>query len=411
MLSKFSAFVSVAALLGALPSVYAHGIVEQVTIGGVAYTGYLPYQDPYVNPLPDRVVRGGFEGNGPVRVPTSADVQCNQNAQPAKLVAKAKSGDEVSFKWTEWPESHKGPVITYMAKAPEGTDITTWSPGTDAVWFKVDEAGFENGKWAATDILVGEQNNVWNFKIPSGLASGQYLIRHEIIALHAGFEGYPSCTQIELEGPGTATPSASDLVSFPGAYQANTPGIAFSLNVPFDSYPIPGPPVFGSGSTSPAPTTPGQPPATPSAPVSSLVPEPSEVAVPEPSEIPAPEPSDVPVLEPSPSSAEIPVPSPSSPAEPEVPASSAPEPVPSATDAPTMPIPTPTSAPSAPKPTSGLKDANQCMNEFNQCIAKSQPQPDWEGCGATKDACLAEATYNSNMYAKAKRNGRYGRLL
>ena len=40
-----------------------------------------------------------------------------------------------------------------------------------------------------------------NVTIPSDLAPGQYLIRHEIIALHlatqlGGAEFYPSCTQV-----------------------------------------------------------------------------------------------------------------------------------------------------------------------------------------------------------------------
>ena len=66
-----------------------------------------------------------------------------------------------------------------------------------------------------------------------------------------------------------------------------------------------------------------------------------------------------------------------------------------------------TSAASAP----ATGDANVCMNEYNQCIAKSQPNPDWTGCGATRDTCLSTARYNTNMAARAKRDGKFGRLL
>lgn len=54
-----------------------------------------------------------------------------------------------------------------------------------AVWFKIDEAGYEDGKWAATDILTGEQNSIWTVTIPAGLKAGQYLVRHELYVCSA----------------------------------------------------------------------------------------------------------------------------------------------------------------------------------------------------------------------------------
>ena len=72
-------------------------------------------------------------------------------------------------------------MITYMARAP--SDITKWSPGTDAVWFKVAEAGkTSDGKWAATDILTAD-NSIYTFTIPATLKPGQYIIRHEMYVL------------------------------------------------------------------------------------------------------------------------------------------------------------------------------------------------------------------------------------
>lgn len=72
-------------------------------------------------------------------------------------------------------------------------------------------------------------------KIPDSLASGQYLIRHEIIALQlavseGGAEFYPSCTQVKVGGSQVSTASSSELVSFPGAYADTDPGI-FDPNV------------------------------------------------------------------------------------------------------------------------------------------------------------------------------------
>ncbi|PBK76245.1 CBD9-like protein [Armillaria solidipes] len=52
---------------------------------------------------------------------------------------------------------------------------------------------------------------------------------------------------------------------------------------------------------------------------------------------------------------------------------------------------------------STVTDANVCMNNYNSCIAASQPDPDWDGCGATKDSCLANV--------RTRRSGNLGRRL
>ena len=66
------------------------------------------------------------------------------------------------------------------------------------------------------------------------LAPGDYIVRHEIIALHLavshGHSAEPSsiyrlvpCTQIHVGGPQIGT--SNQTVSFPGAYNDNDPGI------------------------------------------------------------------------------------------------------------------------------------------------------------------------------------------
>lgn len=63
----------------------------------------------------------------------SIDIQCNQGAEPAVLHAPAAAGSDVKLTWTIWPESHVGPVITYMARCPEG-GCQDWSPGEEYVF-------------------------------------------------------------------------------------------------------------------------------------------------------------------------------------------------------------------------------------------------------------------------------------
>ncbi|KAG8750783.1 Esterase/lipase/thioesterase [Serendipita sp. 396] len=245
-------FASASLLLAFVSYVAGHGYVQEQVVGGTTYTGYLPYSDPYYSTPPPRIIRK-IPGNGPITDLSLIDVQCNGwseggviGSAPAPLIAPTAPGTTVTFKWTTWPDSHLGPIITYMAKAPSGTNITQWLPGNSAVWFKIAETGkSSSGVWA-TQTLINNAGS-WSVTIPSGLAPGQYIIRHEIIALHAawtypGAQVYPSCSQIQITGSGNRSPTS--FVSFPGAYTGTTQGIVYDVYTNTGSYPIPGPTVW-----------------------------------------------------------------------------------------------------------------------------------------------------------------------
>lgn len=56
------------------------------------------------------------------------------------------------------------------------------------------------------------------YEVPSDIAAGDYLVRSEAIALHAGAgneQPYVSCFQLKVTGGGSAAPAG---VKFPGAY-------------------------------------------------------------------------------------------------------------------------------------------------------------------------------------------------
>ena len=101
--------------------------------------------------------------------------------------------------------------------------------------------------------MAGAQADV---TIPSTLAPGNYIIRHEIISLQnavaeGGAEFYPACTQLNVGGSQTGAPTADELVSFPGAYSDTDPGI-FDPSV-YDTsgvYVFPGPPIAAFVGTS-----------------------------------------------------------------------------------------------------------------------------------------------------------------
>ena len=83
--------------------------------------------------------------------------------------------------------------------------------------------------------------------LPTQVAPGDYLVRHELIALQlattlGGAEFYPSCTQIRVGGSQKGTPNQT--VSFPGAYNDNDPGILDpNAYTPGATYIFPGGPV------------------------------------------------------------------------------------------------------------------------------------------------------------------------
>ncbi|KAM0324430.1 hypothetical protein ACHAQA_008212 [Verticillium albo-atrum] len=260
-----------ATLLGSAALAAAHGFVDTAVIDGENFEFYQPYTDPYTSPVPDRVSRV-IAGNGPVLDVTSPDMQCGgsgSGSKPAALHAPAAAGSTVSLSWTLWPDSHVGPVITYMARCPDaGCDA--YEPGTDAVWFKIQEAGREGltNNWAATALM--KAGATADYTIPECLAPGFYLVRHEIIALHQGAEFYPGCHQLEVSGSGSATPSTG-LVAFPGAYSKSDAGIDYSPYQSATEYTIPGPALFSCSGAS-QPETPAPAPVTTAAPVSSAAP-------------------------------------------------------------------------------------------------------------------------------------------
>ncbi|KAL9946129.1 Esterase/lipase/thioesterase [Verticillium nonalfalfae] len=247
-------------VLGLATLAAGHGYVDTASIGGVEYKFYQvncvpaekPYQDPYLNPAPDRVSRP-VAGDGPIEDVNSIDLQCGGwsaggvvGSAPAKLHAAAEAGSTVKLRWTLWPDSHVGPMITYMARCPD-TGCQDWEPAEEAVFFKIQEEGRESStsnEWGSSPLMT--EGYEYEYTVPACLQPGHYLVRHETIALHAAFaypgvQFYPNCHQLEINGLGTAVPT--DLVSFPGAYAADDPGVTFNAYLPGE-YTIPGPAVF-----------------------------------------------------------------------------------------------------------------------------------------------------------------------
>ncbi|KAI0051245.1 lytic polysaccharide monooxygenase [Auriscalpium vulgare] len=241
-----------------LPPVKGHGFVHFVSSNGQNYTGWNPFVDPYADPIPSRVIRK-IPSDGPVSDVSNPDIACNEGGETGtSSLASASAGAPVTFQWTyaHYSADHLGPVSTYMASC-DGDCSAFSAPG--AKWFKLDAEGYDNGEFASQKLMAN--NFQWTSTIPASLAPGQYLIRHEIIALHSTGDPqyYPSCTQVNVTGGGSGVPSDASLVSIPGLYD----GVQWpDIYNNFQGLTLPGPPVvqLSDGST----TDPGTASAPPS---------------------------------------------------------------------------------------------------------------------------------------------------
>jgi hypothetical protein len=95
-------------------------------------------------------------------------------------------------------------VLVYIAP--------TASNGVGDVWIKLAEAGYDGAKWAVDDLIANKGKH--DVVIPAGLATGEYLVRGELITLHEadvaytanparGAQLYMECVQIKVTGSGT----------------------------------------------------------------------------------------------------------------------------------------------------------------------------------------------------------------
>ena len=205
------------------------------------------------------------DGTAAVMSTSERAVACNYQPTIPGDMAEARAGSNISFHWTQWLPSHRGPITTYMA--PYEGNISTVDVNK-LKFFKIDEAalypGIEFGEmsttipWSvkpnwATDKMIAAQG-VWDVTVPWDIKPGNYIVRHELLALHfatthsnykafgtVGPQFYPSCYNVRVTGNGTATPEG---VTFPGAYKPTDPGVVFDIYLNKTEYPIPGPPVY-----------------------------------------------------------------------------------------------------------------------------------------------------------------------
>ncbi len=250
----FTSKILLSALAGAA-TVAAHGHVTNIVINGASFQNYDPFTFPYQQNPPTVVgwtasnTDNGFVGPEDFANP---DIICHKSATNAGGHAVVAAGDKIFIQWDTWPDSHHGPVIDYLANCGsagcETVDKTTLE------FFKIDEVGLVDGTTApgvwGSDQLIAN-GNAWLVQIPSTIAPGNYVLRHEIIALHSagnlnGAQNYPQCFNLQITGSGTATPQG---VLGTKLYTPNDAGILANIyNAPI-TYTIPGPALIAGASS------------------------------------------------------------------------------------------------------------------------------------------------------------------
>ncbi|KAF8893794.1 glycoside hydrolase family 61 protein [Infundibulicybe gibba] len=276
-----TAFASLVAAATQIQLVLAHGGVLSYKIGGVTYNGFVPYNTP----VGQKTIQREWDTYDPITNPTDGSIACNKNGANLgsnQLTATVAAGSQVVAYWNPWPHTI-GPVMVYMAKCPSTCSSATPS---SLSWFKINQSGLLSG---ACQPAHGEWDSLWptitpgrfithvstiGYKPLKGRSLSHLHLRlentssdtryasntspkinqkfaqfvYKLLAIHTSNQPqfYPECAQLKLTGGGSASPSGSYLVKFPGAYSASDPGVTLDIysQPTVTTYKIPGPAVW-----------------------------------------------------------------------------------------------------------------------------------------------------------------------
>ena len=104
--------------------------------------------------------------------------------------------------------------IDYLADCGESCETVD---KTKLKFFKIDGVGLVDGSevpgtWGDDQLI--KNNNSWMVEIPKSIAPGNYVLRHELMALHGaqtegGAQDYPQCFNLKVTGGGSDKPEGT----------------------------------------------------------------------------------------------------------------------------------------------------------------------------------------------------------
>ncbi|KAK0733798.1 glycoside hydrolase family 61 protein [Lasiosphaeria miniovina] len=233
-------FKALALVLSLASAVSGHGAVTSYTIGSTIYPGY----DGFAPAASPKTIQFPWPDYNPTLTVTDAKMRCN-GGTTAQLSASVAAGENVTAVYKQWTHQ-QGPVMVWMFKC--AADFASCD-GDGKGWFKIDQMGLfgtalDSNDWG-TAIVV--KNLEWSSVVPKSLAPGNYLIRHELLALHQANtpQFYAECAQLVVTGSGTAAPPTDFLFSIPGYAPQSDPGITIDIySSKATTYTCPGGPVW-----------------------------------------------------------------------------------------------------------------------------------------------------------------------
>ena len=151
--------------------------VTELTALPRSYPGWDLTLDSQARPAPARIAYGGGS-TGPVFDMTSKAIACNTRHTPAPgAVAEVRAGSNVTFHWSHWLYSHKGPITAWMA--PYDGKISDVDVNS-LEFFKFGEDTLDsNGVWG-TVRMMDQTNGTWTATIPADIKPGNYVVRQEV---------------------------------------------------------------------------------------------------------------------------------------------------------------------------------------------------------------------------------------
>ncbi|RHZ72754.1 hypothetical protein CDV55_105083 [Aspergillus turcosus] len=207
-----------------------------------------------------RMNRNPSNASFPIEPLSSKDIACGYDGEKAVArVCPAKASSTLTFEFRQYADgsrpgsidgSHKGPCAVYMKKVDDATaDNNAAGDG----WFKIWQADYDAtaGKWCTEKMI--ENNGHISVQIPADIEGGYYLVRPELLALHAAQDNppdpqfYVGCAQVFVQSTGTAKPATVTIGE--GTYDLSLPGMTYNIyKTPLSlPYPMYGPPVYKAG--------------------------------------------------------------------------------------------------------------------------------------------------------------------
>ncbi|KAF2866241.1 glycosyl hydrolase family 61-domain-containing protein [Massariosphaeria phaeospora] len=184
---------------------------------------------------------------------SSKDMACNVGGtKGVQRVVAVDDGAVLSFKFQSYPDDaskmsydpgHQGPCAVYLKKV----DSAIKDEGAGDGWFKIFAEGYDasTSQWCNQKLI--DNKGRLSIRLPKGLQGGDYLIRPELVTLHAANEGepqfYTSCAQAYIKSSGNLVPEST--VSIPGEFKHTDESLTWNIYDGMDNakYPLPGPKV------------------------------------------------------------------------------------------------------------------------------------------------------------------------